>query len=226
MAGTIIQGTPYVAVYNNTDGAFYLQGSYGNPYNVPLAAGMDYWAGVAPNSAFAFPFGQAISRTTYATLYALIGGQYGGGDGSTTFNLPDVRGRVRAAVDNLGGTTANRLIDSPSMAGNRHSLGGAGGTDTHSLIVNEIPPIASTGENAISVNSNVGGVPSGAQSYVGLPTNGGAQGIIGPGGAQINCGVLASSGNNNISVTTNGTNGATHENVQPTILCAYIMPIL
>jgi hypothetical protein len=42
LAGTIIQGTPYVAVYNNGDGAFYLQGFFGNPYNVPLAAGMDY----------------------------------------------------------------------------------------------------------------------------------------------------------------------------------------
>jgi hypothetical protein len=43
-----------------------------NPYNAPLAAGMDYWAPTAPNSSFAFPVGQAISRTTYATLFALI----------------------------------------------------------------------------------------------------------------------------------------------------------
>ena len=42
-AGTIIQGTPYVATYNNTDGAFYLQNFYGNPYNVPIGAGMDFW---------------------------------------------------------------------------------------------------------------------------------------------------------------------------------------
>ena len=43
LAGTIIQGTPYVAVYNIGDGAFYLRGCFGNPYNVPLGAGMDYW---------------------------------------------------------------------------------------------------------------------------------------------------------------------------------------
>jgi len=36
LAGVLIQGTPYVAMYNNTDGAFYLRGLYGNPYNVPL----------------------------------------------------------------------------------------------------------------------------------------------------------------------------------------------
>jgi hypothetical protein len=89
LAGTLIAGTPYVALYNNSDSAFYLQGFYGNPYNVPLGAGMDYWGATAPNAAFAIPTGQAISRTTYATLFALISTTYGSGNGSTTFNLPD-----------------------------------------------------------------------------------------------------------------------------------------
>ena len=39
-----------------------------NPYNIPLAAGLDFWGTTAPNSCFAFPYGQAISRVTYATL--------------------------------------------------------------------------------------------------------------------------------------------------------------
>jgi microcystin-dependent protein len=38
--------------------------------------------------------GSAVSRTTYATLFAVVGTTYGAGDGSTTFNLPDLRGRV------------------------------------------------------------------------------------------------------------------------------------
>ena len=82
LAGTIIQGTPYVATYNNSDGAFYLQGFYGNPYNIPLGAGLDYWGPTTPNSSFVFPTGQAISRTTYAALFSLFGTTYGGGDGS------------------------------------------------------------------------------------------------------------------------------------------------
>src|ERR1700742_5162977 len=94
LAGTLIQGTPYIAVYNNSDGAFSLRGFFGNPYNVPLGAGMDYWLPTAPNSSFVFPIGQAISRTTYATLFAAMGTTYGTGDGSTTFNLPDKTGRV------------------------------------------------------------------------------------------------------------------------------------
>jgi hypothetical protein len=51
-AGAIIQGTPYTATYNNTDGAFYLQGVFGSPYNVPLFGGMDFWDTIAPNSSF------------------------------------------------------------------------------------------------------------------------------------------------------------------------------
>lgn len=52
------------------------------------------WAGsVAPSNWF-FADGAAVSRTTYASLFAAIGTTYGAGDGSTTFNLPDLRGRV------------------------------------------------------------------------------------------------------------------------------------
>ena len=49
--------------------------------------------------------GQAVSRTTYAQLFSVIGTTFGSGDGSTTFNLPDLRGRVAVGVDsdaNLG----------------------------------------------------------------------------------------------------------------------------
>src|SRR5437879_5222127 len=72
LAGIIIQGTPYVATYSNADAAWYLQNFYGNPYNVPLGAGMDFWLPTAPNSSFVFPIGQAISRTTYSALFALM----------------------------------------------------------------------------------------------------------------------------------------------------------
>src|SRR5215470_10370718 len=82
LAGIIVQGTPYVAVYNNSDGAFYLQSFYGpSPYLIPLGASIEYWFPTTPNSSFAFPAGQAISRTTYASLFSQMGVTYGGGDG-------------------------------------------------------------------------------------------------------------------------------------------------
>lgn len=47
--------------------------------------------------------GAAVSRTTYANLFAVIGDDYGAGDGSTTFNLPDMRGRFLRGMDNGAG---------------------------------------------------------------------------------------------------------------------------
>jgi microcystin-dependent protein len=132
-SGLLIQGTPYVATYNNTDGAFYLQGFYSLPYAIPVGGLLPYVGSSAPNSAFALPFGQAISRTTYAGLFALVGTTFGGGDGSTTFNIPDLRGRVPVGQDNMGGSAANRVgsvvTDNGTIIGS--TIGSVGGSSTH-----------------------------------------------------------------------------------------------
>jgi microcystin-dependent protein len=73
-------------------------------------------------------YGQAVSRTTYANLFAVISTTYGTGDGSTTFNLPDLRGRAVAGLDNMGGTDATRLD-----ADWDNALGETGGTQKHTL---------------------------------------------------------------------------------------------
>ena len=132
LAGTIIQGTPYVAVYSNADGAFYLQGFYGNPYNIPLGGGLPFFGSSAPNGSFAFPYGQPISRTIYSSLFALIGTAYGPGDGSTTYNLPDLRGRVLAGKDDMGGSAAGRLTSS-WFGANAATLGATGGSEKNAL---------------------------------------------------------------------------------------------
>lgn len=55
--------------------------------------------------------GQAVSRTTYAVLFAAIGTTYGSGDGVTTFNVPDLRGRVPVGVDaGAGRRTVSNLL--------------------------------------------------------------------------------------------------------------------
>lgn len=51
LAGVLVQGTPYVAVYNNADGAFYLRGFFGaSPYLIPLGGMIDFIGTAAPNS--------------------------------------------------------------------------------------------------------------------------------------------------------------------------------
>ena len=70
--------------------------------------------------------GTAVSRSTYADLFASIGTAYGTGDGSTTFNVPDYRGRAPIGVGQGSGLT-NR------------SLGDSLGVETHQLTTAEMP---------------------------------------------------------------------------------------
>lgn len=67
--------------------------------------------------------GSAVSRTTYAALFAVIGTTWGVGDGSTTFNLPDMQGRVPVGIGGSGVT----------------SVGDTGGEQTHILTIAEMP---------------------------------------------------------------------------------------
>src|ERR1051325_9002019 len=80
----------------------------------------------------------ADTRTTYGDLFAAIGTAYGAGDGSTTFNVPDMRGRVAAGRDNMGGVAASRLTGGGSgIAG--ATLGAVGGGGAHTLSAAQMP---------------------------------------------------------------------------------------
>jgi microcystin-dependent protein len=73
--------------------------------------------------------GSAISRTLYADLYAAIGTTYGTGDGSTTFNIPDGRGRSIVGVGTATG----------AYGATAHTLGQKAGEETHVLSIAEMP---------------------------------------------------------------------------------------
>lgn len=224
--GSLIQGTPYVAVYSNSDAAWYLHCGAGAPnaYSVPLAGGMDYWAATTPSSIFAFPAGQAISRTTYAALYALIGDTYGAGNGSTTFNLPDKRGRVTASLDNMGGSTAGRLT-SATITTDATTLGRTGGGETRSLVTANLP--AYTPSGSISV-SNGAITINGASSYAYTGTSGVGVGGGGSFGVSGFNALSASQGTTTASFsgTAQGGSSTAFGLVQPTILCNAIMRVL
>jgi len=61
------------------------------------------YAGPTAPSGYLLCDGTAVSRTTYSDLFAICGTLYGSGDGSTTFNIPDLRGRVAAGFAAAGG---------------------------------------------------------------------------------------------------------------------------
>jgi microcystin-dependent protein len=136
---------------------------------------VDY-AGTSAPTGWLFCYGQAISRTTYSALYAILSTTYGSGDGSTTFNLPDIRGRVVAGQDDMGGSSANRLTGLTNGV-NGDTLGATGGLESFYLAETNLPAhthgagtlvTASSGAHthqlSIRNTSNDQSVDTGAQS--------------------------------------------------------------
>lgn len=94
---------------------------------LPIGAIMPYTSKTTPSNWLPCN-GQAVSRTTYADLFAIIGTQYGAGDGSTTFNVPDLNDyKVPIGYDRF------------EEQSNRMNLGTTGGEETHKLTVEEMP---------------------------------------------------------------------------------------
>jgi microcystin-dependent protein len=217
-SNSLIEGTPYLALYNNTDSVFYLHGMGGNTYGIPLAAGMDYWAATAPSSAFVFPIGQQLSQTTYAKLYALFGANKYGTDAGGLFFLPDRRGRGSVQIDPTGA-----VLTSATMSPDGNTLGAKGGTQTETLTAGQIPTI--TSGVSVSVSGSISGGAASLQNPVQSGNN--TTAFAAGGGSLTSLPVTGSfSGSGSGSASSNNTGGAAHLNMQPSILCNYIMRVL
>jgi microcystin-dependent protein len=151
------------------------------------------YAGAAAPAGWLLCAGQAVSRTTYATLFTALSTTYGAGDGTTTFNLPDLRGRIPGGKDDMGGAAAGRLTTAGSGV-NGALLGASGGAQTHTLDISQMP---SHGH----VQNHTG---SGASAQI--PQGGGGAGTTSSG----------------ISTAGAG-GGLAHNNTQPTLVLNYII---
>ena len=178
-----------VALFDGTSGALLKQA----PAGALLDVGM-----IVPTARTVAPpgwllcDGRNVSRTTYADLFARLATNFGAGDGSTTFGIPDLRGRVVAGKDNMGGGSADRLTNQAGGL-NGDVLGATGGAETHQLIVAQIP----------------GHVHNYSAVFVG----GGDPVLTGGGGASYST---------QTGVQTGSTGGdGLHNNVQPTIILNY-----
>jgi microcystin-dependent protein len=213
-AGVLVQGTPYCALYNSSDQVFYLQGFYTSPYIVPIGACIDYFGSSSPNSSFVLPYGQAISRTTYSTLFSLFSTTYGAGDGSTTFNVPDIRGRIIAGKDDMGGSAASRLTSS-YFGTSAAALGAVGGSQSHTLTASESAVLTYTTTFTVLPSqygpSSIVSANPGANPVFGGSSSTGAQQTIASGGT--------------LSTTTNA-GGNPHAICQPTIIANKLLRII
>ena len=237
-AGVLIQGTPYCAVYSNSANEWILQGFWGaNDYSIPLGAGVSYFGTSAPNSKFAFPSGQAISRSTYAALFALINTTYGSGDGSTTFNLPSLGGRLLACRENMNGAGAEGRITSAGSGIDGATLGAAGGAQSITLDTTMIP--SHTHANSLSDPQHAHGVTDPNHSHTPaagafvVNSGGGltiaSSGPFGTAGstAAAATGISINAASTGIGITNAAAGGgAAHNNMPPTMMVNFIMRVL
>lgn len=188
--------------------------------SVPIGGVIDFWGSVAPTD-FLFAAGQELSRIDYAALFAIIGTAAGPGNGSTTFNLPDYRGRIGAGRENMALPATTRLNRLSST-----TLGSTGGDQEVALTTAQLASHTHTGSTAsvgdhthptLGTNAASNGLSEVASTYFGggnsqqSPNN---NRYTGGGGAHTH------------TLTINNTgSGDPHFNVQPTIICNKIIKV-
>ena len=162
---------------------------------------------------------QIVLRHQTLTLFVATGTAYGAGDGTTTFNLPDLRGRVTAFLDNMGGSAASRL----TTIGSGTTLGATGGEETHTLLTTEIP--AHTHVNTLT--------DPGHRHDFSLPIyNNAAAGVYvadatSPQHNTHNSSTVIQTATTGITITNASAGGdGAHNNLQPTLLVNCIMRII
>lgn len=134
---------------------------------IPIGMVVDWPVAAAP-SKWILCTGQAISRTTYSALFAILGTTYGSGDGSTTFNVPDYRGRTTFMND--GGTGR---LQTAYFGADPTVIGNSGGIQYSQIFTGNLPAYTPSGvvtnggisisQNAITASFNFyasGGVPA------------------------------------------------------------------
>lgn len=118
---------------------------------LPIGSTVEWWCEEAPEN-WLICNGQAVSRTDYKDLFNVIGTQYGAGDGNTTFNLPNLSGRVPVGLTATEGD-------------NYKLLGNKGGSKTHLLTTEEMPSHTHDGETSDAKTSFMRAVSAAGDFY-------------------------------------------------------------
>lgn len=201
------------------DEALYAPVANGNPTGALIM----YAASAAPTG-YLLCDGSAVSRTTFSALFAVIGTTYGVGDGSTTFNVPDLRGRAPIGVGTGTGLTARTLAG--TLGEETHLLTGAeSGVPVHNHTQNAHTHTQDAHQHTANTGTNAGYVEGGGGFTFDV---GGANVTTGGGGYGIQSKTaLATATNQSTTATNIATTAANassaHNNMQPSIVVNFII---
>ena len=188
---------------------------------------MTPWTLLSAPSGWVLPYGQTLSRTTYADLWTIAQDEissgntfYNNGNGTTTFGIGDMRGRVPAGKDDMGGTSASRL--SNVISGGSITIGNVGGEQVHTIARGELPNVSPTftgSAGTVTVTSVQSQIPFNSFGTL----NGDKNGIL----VGANAGTITSTGSFTPSGTVQSLNGGVSQTAmnvtQPTMICNYIL---
>jgi microcystin-dependent protein len=190
---------------------------------MPIGACVPYGGASAPTG-WVLSFGQAISRTTFAALFAIYSTTFGIGDGSTTFNMPDLRGSVPVGKDNMGGVTRG-LVTNAGSGITGTTLGATGGAQNHahSASVTVSSTGSTSGNLAVSASgSGTTGGPSDGTVIAGTPADTNVSSATHTHNVSL---TVAGSTSGVLSVATSGSGAgstSTSANMPPTVIMNYI----
>ncbi|OIQ68072.1 phage tail collar domain protein [mine drainage metagenome] len=140
-------GSPQLSISGNISASGAIIGAG----TVPIGGMIMWLTDTLPTGSgvWAWANGGTLSRTTYAAYYALVGTTYGAGDGSTTFNVPNMQEVVPVGKSTMGGAASPGLLTSiaPSV---KTALGSLFGADTRTIATANLPPYTPSGSVAVS----------------------------------------------------------------------------
>lgn len=181
---------------------------------MPVGIILDFAGDVAPDG-WLLCYGQAVSRTAYPLAFAACGTKFGAGDGATTFNIPDYRGRIGVGRDDMGGSDSTRLSFFGVLV---KTIGGVFGVASHVLTTGQMPKHNHTGE------TNEAGEHTHPINNMGLWTSDGSTSVRswGQNGAVYN---TQPAGKHKHTIPEQG-NDEAHTNAQPSIIVNKIIKVL
>jgi microcystin-dependent protein len=232
-------GSSPITAQTGIPGEDITSGQVGPSFGGSPTGGIMQFAGSTAPTGWLLCEGQAVSRTTFASLFASIGTTYGAGDGSTTFNVPNLKGRVPAGRDTsqtefdvLGETSGTKTVtlDATQIPAHNHTgTTSPGGAHTHTFSGTTSNTGSHSHTQRFTLNAAAGG------NMGGMASSGSAQS---PGLTSQQVTLDAGSHEHTYSGTTSGASanhshtfttenntggGLAHNNLQPYIVLNYII---